>query len=109
MVVLASLAAAVLKDEYVLLPGALIAGVLGDLLLRRFGAAQRAIGLRLFAFGLPAAFYALYFATLTLEDGIDWSAHLWAGSIVIAGVVGLALSYLVWPPGEGSSREGSSG
>lgn len=41
----------------------------------------------------------IYFAVLFLLKGeIAWSVHLWTGSIIMAGIVGLLLSYLLVPP-----------
>jgi hypothetical protein len=31
-------------------------------------------------------------------DGTTWSIHLWLGSCILAGIVGLLLSYLLVPP-----------
>ena len=53
---------------------------------------------RLFAFALPATFYLCYFLALMLTEGIAWSVHLWAGSIMLAGIAGWLLSYLLLPP-----------
>jgi hypothetical protein len=39
-----------------------------------------------------------YFVVMMLTQGIGWSVHLWTGSIVLAGVTGLLLSYLIIPP-----------
>ena len=39
-----------------------------------------------------------YFLDLMLTHGIIWSIHLWLGSCVMAGIVGLVLSYLLVPP-----------
>ena len=36
--------------------------------------------------------------------GIVWSTHLWAGAIMLAGVVGLLLSYLMPPPYQSEVR-----
>jgi len=75
-----------------------VAGLLADLLLWRLQpAAARPVAVHLFAFAVPLAFYGLYFATLALTDGIGWSIHLWAGAAVMAGVVGVLLSYLIAP------------
>jgi hypothetical protein len=52
---------------------------------------------RLFAFAVPAVFYGFYFLTLALAGLLYWSVPLWAGSIVLAGIVGLLLAYLVVP------------
>jgi hypothetical protein len=35
-----------------------------------------------------------------VTQGLDWSVHLWTGSIVLAGVVGWLLSYLIVLPGQ---------
>ncbi len=39
-----------------------------------------------------------YFVDLMLTTGIVWTIHLWLGSCIMAGVVGLMLSYLLVPP-----------
>jgi hypothetical protein len=55
--------------------------------------------LRIFAFAVPAILYGLYFIAMIVNDGgIGWSVHLWAGSAVMAGIVGVLLSYLVVLP-----------
>ena len=53
---------------------------------------------RAFAFGVPTVFQLAYFGSLLLTDGIWWSPHLWLGSVVLCGVVGWLLSYLLVPP-----------
>lgn len=89
----------ILHDTYALLPAALLAGLLGDLLLARAQPAQAHIArVRAFGFALPALLTALYFLTLLLSVGIAWSVHLWVGAVVLAGVVGLLLSYVALPP-----------
>jgi len=75
------------------------AGLLIDLLYACLGpAATRPTAWRLFAFAAPAILYLLYFVALMLTEGIAWSVHLWVGSIVLAGVAGWLLSYLLLPP-----------
>ena len=89
----------VMHDLYFLIPFAALAGLLSDVLLRFVRpSAKRPATLRIFTFAVPATLYALYFLALRLTIGIVWSVHLWAGVIVLAGVVGLSLSYLVVPP-----------
>lgn len=51
----------------------------------------------LFAFLLPLPTYGLYFAVLAPEH-ISWSVHLWAGSIVVAGLSSWLISWLIVPP-----------
>jgi hypothetical protein len=89
----------IFHDTYHLLPAALAGGLLADLLLRWLRpTAGRPAQLRLFAFAVPAASYGLYFAALWLTSGIEWTVHLWMGTIVLAGAVGLFVSFLVASP-----------
>lgn len=61
--------------------------------------AERVVALRVFAFAAPCVYYLVYFAALFATDGsFGWSVHLWTGSIVMAGIVGLLLSYVMAPP-----------
>jgi hypothetical protein len=92
-------AMSVMQDQYRLIPGATLAGVAADLLRHRLQPSPTRPGAwRLFAFAVPAIFYALYFLTLKLTEGIWWSVHLWTGAIVLAGMVGWLLSYVLVPP-----------
>ncbi len=75
------------------------AGVAADgLLLFLRPHADRVRPWRAFAFGVPTVFQLAYFGSLLLTDGIWWSPHLWLGSVVLCGVVGWLLSYLLVPP-----------
>ncbi len=56
--------------------------------------------LRLFAFAVPVVSNSMYFLGLFAIKGIAWSVHLVVGSIVMAGIVGLLLSYVLVPPQE---------
>jgi len=99
LIALNSALMSIFHDTYHLLPAVLAGGLLADVLLRWLRpAAERQPQLRLFAFAVPAAFYGLYFATLWLTSGIEWTVHLWAGTIFLAGVVGLFVSFLVASP-----------
>jgi hypothetical protein len=53
---------------------------------------------RLVATITPVALWTSYFLVLELTDGIAWPAELWTGSIIFAGLSGLALSLLMEPP-----------
>jgi Tol biopolymer transport system component len=89
----------VLGDKYLLIPAALAAGVIADLLVWRFKpSASRPVEFRIVAFLIPVAFYSLYFFALLLTRGIGWSVNLWMGSIVLSGIISLLLSYLLLPP-----------
>jgi hypothetical protein len=80
---------------------AALTGFLLDLLYQGLkpGAEDKA-ALRLFAFAVPVVSNSMYFLGLFAIKGIAWSVHLWVGSIVMAGVVGLLLSYVLVPPQE---------
>ncbi len=61
--------------------------------------AERVVAWRVFAFAVPFIYNLIYFAGLLATYGsFGWSVHLWTGSIVMAGIAGLLLSYLVVPP-----------
>ena len=86
-------------DWYRLIPVALLAGLAADAFVWRWKPITASVTrFRVFAFAVPAIFYTLYFAVLALIGGVWWSIHLWAGAIVMAGVVGLFLSFLVIQP-----------
>ncbi len=75
------------------------AGSAIDLLYQRLRpSAQRLNALRAFAFVAPLIVGSLYFVAGQIIAGIAWSVHLWLGSIVMAGVVGLLISYVAVPP-----------
>ena len=86
-------------NEYGLIVAVALAGLVADLLLyglKPSTANPRAF--RLFAATVPAVLFLFYFITLMLTRGIWWKVHLWAGSIVLAGIVGWLLSYAFLPP-----------
>lgn len=60
--------------------------------------AQRPRAWRLFAAVVPVLLTALHFGALAVTVGVWWSVHLWAGTIVLTGLVGLLLSMLLVPP-----------
>jgi hypothetical protein len=78
---------------------AIVTGLLIDLLNRAIKpVAERKSALRLFAFAVPVVINGMYFLGLAVIKGVSWSIHLWAGSIVMAGIIGLMLSYVLVPP-----------
>ena len=85
--------------EYRFIPGAVLAGFIADVLLRGARPSpERASSLRFVAFSIPVVLYGLYFLTLAITEGIWWTAPLWTGAIVLAGVTGLLLSYVLVAP-----------
>ena len=93
------------------IPTALLGGLAADLVHRFLRPTpDQPERVRLFAFLVPLMFYILYFIDLAIvgpvlyESGIQWSAPFWAGAPVIAGFVGLLLSFVLLPP-QGASEE----
>ena len=85
-----------MTDHAMLIPGAVASGIVADILLWWFRPSSARLGsLRLFAFTVPVVFYGGYFLTLGLAKSLYWSVHLWAGSILLAGIVGLLLTFTV--------------
>ncbi|HEX5502978.1 MAG TPA: LpqB family beta-propeller domain-containing protein [Thermomicrobiales bacterium] len=96
---LSSVLIAFMHDQFALIPAALVAGVVADVLVWWLKpSAARPGALRRFAFAVPVVFYGLYYLAQWLTRGIGWTIHLWLGSMVMAGVAGLLLSYLLAPP-----------
>ena len=77
---------------------ALLTGLLVDLLYQALKpTVERREALRLFAFLAPVVIQTIYFLALLASSGLAWSVHFWVGSIVLSGVVGLLLSFLLVP------------
>jgi len=96
---LSSLMTMAVHEVFQFLPGVVVAGLSADLLHQRLKpSVERPGDLRAFAAAVPVIFYVLYFVTLALTGGMWWRIHLWAGDIILAGVVGGLLSHLMIPP-----------
>ncbi len=88
-------------DDYGLIIPVLLTGLVADGLLAQLKPSpERPWAFRLFASIVPVVFYLFYFGALLLMKGWWWSVHLWTGGIVLAGLVGWLLSYLILPPQE---------
>ena len=97
-----------MRDQPGLIPVALLAGLAADGLLRQLRpSVSRVRALRRFAAGVPLLWSSVYFLALHLLHGIWWSVHVWAGVIVLAGLVGWLVSYLVVPPPVPTAEHGS--
>ena len=74
-------------------------GLIGDGLLAMLRPSPaRPLAFHGFAFLLPAAIYLSYFLGLLKADGIWWPVHVWTGAVVVAGLTGLLVSYLIVRP-----------
>jgi hypothetical protein len=81
--------------EAELIPALILAGVVGDLLLARFGDKR----IRLFALLLPPALWAIFFLCVEfLQDGLGWEPTLWVGLLATTAGLGYAMSLLIFPP-----------
>jgi hypothetical protein len=88
-----------MRDQYRFIPAAAAAGLTADLLIRHLRPAlERPGAWRVCACAVPMIYYTFYYLALIITQGLGWSVHLWTGSIVLSGIVGLLLSYLVLPP-----------
>ncbi len=96
------LAMAFMRDGLVIVLSGLAAGLVADY----YAAHARPVAgnersFRIFAFIVPFALFLAYFLEIMfLFGGTWWTIHLWTGSIVIAGIAGLLLSYAFLPPKE---------
>jgi hypothetical protein len=91
----------VLHDTYVLIAPVFVSALLIDILYNRLKpSAERQVALRWFAFGTPVIYYGVYFVALALlpGQGVGWNFHMATGMPIMAGLIGLMLSFLVVPP-----------
>lgn len=100
-----------IAQDFSLLPVGIVGGIVADVLnqaLRPNGG--HPVAVRMFAFLVPLAYFGAYYANLAiLGQPITWKIHLWLGSILLAGLVGWALTYLLLPPGGSTSSSSVDG
>jgi hypothetical protein len=83
--------------HYPILLMVLPAGVITDIVYRWLKPSQTQVAeLRIFAFLAPIILYSFYFLVLDVVYGIVWTIHLAGGSIVVAGITGWLLSYVLF-------------
>lgn len=86
-------------SQPLLLVGALVGGMLVDLLLQRLDPGPGRRGAFLLTGGLvPLAIWAPHLAAVAIGKGIAWPVELWFGVVVMAALGGLALALLMAPP-----------
>jgi hypothetical protein len=59
---------------------------------------QRRWAARTVAVVAPAVYWTAHFALLRAGYGVRWELYLWLGSVIWAGLSGLTLALLMWPP-----------
>lgn len=89
---LPTLMMAPVADQWRFVPGAIVAGILAEIVVRRLEFANRRATDVVIAFAIPALWFTAYYATLAATAGIGWTIHLWLGAIFLAGVVGILLN-----------------
>jgi len=79
---------------------AVLAGVVADGLVQfaRPGPPQGVV-LRLYGALFPLVFVATYFGLIAVTFRLTWVVHIWTGTIVMAGLAGLLLTYAIDPGG----------
>lgn len=91
----------VMRDGLSLLPAAFVAGIVADALAQRMHPLERhRKEVRIASFLIPAVLFTGYFLTIHVQSGMWWTVHLWAGLIVMTGIVGTLVSFLVLPPAD---------
>lgn len=94
-----------MADEFRFIPVAILAGVAADILILLLRPGPDRVGqLRIVAFVVPAFYILLYFIAVALTSGVAWVIHLWFGAPIMAGILGLFLSYLVVAPNAGIAQ-----
>ena len=88
-----------MHDRYYLISGAVLTGLVADLLIRFLRpSTTNTLALRFFAFAVPVVSQLLYFGALTLHTGVWWSIHMWLGVTAWSGLAGVLLSFVAVPP-----------
>lgn len=107
IIIVINLLISIFTDHYFLLPGIVVAALIAEALYALLKPTPEKPGRFMwFAFLTPVVFYGAYFLNLQLTRGVSWEIHVWAGSIIMAGVVGLLISFLmVWPQRQNATTE----
>jgi hypothetical protein len=88
---------AFMKDHFMFIPAAAVAGLLADVLTyyaQPFEVKTKAWLTRLWSVAVPVIYFACYYTVVFATNSVWWSVHLWAGSLVMAAVAGWLMSYV---------------
>jgi len=84
-----------LNDFYLLIPGAIVTGLLVDIVINRVQPWRKdAWRVLVVAYCAPFMYYAMYFLTMYFIDTLSWSIHVWTGAMFISGVIGASMALL---------------
>jgi hypothetical protein len=89
------------SDYWLIIVAAAIGGLFADVIAARWKPSlEHVAALRLFAFVVPFVYFLLVFGALNLSTarGLWWEIHMWLGLPIMAGAIGVGLSFLVAPP-----------
>lgn len=99
LLTVAGLCTSALKDHEVFAIAAVVGGLVAEWLVAVLRPGPRRLaGVRVLAFAVPVATYGAYFGEVGALGGTWWSVPMWTGAIFLAGVFGLLVSFLVFPP-----------
>lgn len=99
LVALPTVGISIMTNNWGFIPFAVVSGLLSEILFSRLQpSAAKPGAVRWLAFSLPVIFNSLFFLTIAIGSSIRWSLYIWTGSIVLSGVVGLLVSYLLLLP-----------
>jgi hypothetical protein len=88
---------AFMKDHFMFIPAAAVAGLLADVLTyyaQPFEVKTKAWLTRLWSVAVPVIYFACYYTVVFATNSVWWSVHLWAGSLVMVAVAGWLMSYV---------------
>lgn len=93
-----AIATAVVWGTFVYVPAVVVTGLAADGFVRwRRPTATDVSALRAFGGLVPMVFVGSYMAVVEFTEGIAWTVHLWTGAVVLAGLVGLLLTFAIVP------------
>ncbi|MBM3256719.1 MAG: hypothetical protein FJY98_00080 [Candidatus Liptonbacteria bacterium] len=92
-------------EYYFFISSAIVGGLFIDCLYKSLCSLElKEKHIRFFGILAPVALFTTYAASILIMDMSPWSMHMWGGMVVIAGITGYLLTYLVIPPGDGKPR-----
>lgn len=92
------LASASVEGTWAFVVPAIAAGLVGDGVVHwRRPTDYTRRSLRLFGALVPMAFVAAYHAVAAIRGDLWWSVHVWVGTVAIAGIAGVLLTYAIEP------------